>query len=146
MAKAMGFMEAARIQSEINRLFDNLLDMGAAETGSASWIPNADILESGEELVLRVELPGVRAEHVELSIDGGNAIISGEKYPTSTDRDTRFSLSERQFGKFRRVIALGVPVNTRQADAQMIDGLLEVRFPKVPNRRGEVVRIEVQGE
>ena len=51
---------------------------------------------------------------------------------------------ERAFGSFRRAIQLGVPVNTRQAQAELSDGLLRIRFPKVPNRRGEEVPIEVR--
>jgi HSP20 family protein len=53
-------------------------------------------------------------------------------------------LSERTFGAFRRSVHLGVPVNTRKADAVFADGLLKISFPKVPNRRGEEVPIEVK--
>ena len=58
MAKPYGpYLEMARIQSEINRLFDNLLDLGDEEKGT--WMPNADIVETEESLELKVELPGV---------------------------------------------------------------------------------------
>ena len=50
-------MEVARIQSEINRLFDNLLDLDRGEGGAAAWMPNVDIAETPESLVLKVELP-----------------------------------------------------------------------------------------
>ena len=53
-------------------------------------------------------------------------------------------MAERAFGKFRRVINLGVPVNTHRAEAVLAEGFLTIRFPKVPNRRGEEVRIEVK--
>ena len=60
MDKAYGsIMEVARIQSEINRLFDNLLDLDADEQSGGAWIPNADIFENDESLVVEVELPGV---------------------------------------------------------------------------------------
>ena len=57
-----------------------------------------------------------------------------------------FQLAERGFGPFRRVIQLGVPVNTRLAKATLNNGLLRICFPKVPNRRGEAVPIEVETE
>ena len=143
MAKALAsMMEAARIQSEINRLFDNLLDLEGGERGT--WLPNADILESEDTLVLVVELPGVTPESLALSVLGGNVIVSGDKPKPEVDDQARFHSAERHFGPFRRVIQLGVPVNTRQATAVLQDGLLRMTFPKVPNRRGEEVRIEVE--
>ena len=136
-------MEMARIQSEINRLFDNLLDLEGDAGGAGNWMPNADILETEELLILRVELPGVDPAQLRLSVNSGNVILRGEKQATGGDPSVSFHAAERQFGAFKRVIQLGVPVNTRQASASLDNGLLEVRFPKVPNRRGEEVDIEV---
>ena len=144
MSKALGsLMEAARIQSEINRLFDNLLDLDGDETGGA-WIPNADILETEDSLVVKVELPGVELDGLSLAVHGGNVIIKGQKKRPEVIGQAHFHSAERQFGAFRRVIHLGVPVNTRQARAVLDSGLLRVTFPKVPNRRGEVVQIQVE--
>jgi HSP20 family protein len=139
-------MEMARIQSEINRLFDNLLDLEDQPGGAGSWMPNADILETEDTLVLKVELPGVAPDKLSLSVHGGNVILRGEKARPSAEGAVEFHAAERQFGQFKRVIQLGVPVNTRQATAELSNGLLEVRFPKVPNRRGEEVPIEVTGK
>ena len=145
MPRALGsLMEAARIQSEINRLFDNLLDLDGDESGGGAWLPNADIIETEDSLILKVELPGVDAESLSLSVHAGNLVIRGKKRKPEVGGDARFHAAERQFGPFRRVIHLGVPVNTRQARAQLDNGLLRMIFPKVPNRRGEVVTIEVQ--
>ena len=71
-------MEMARIQSEINRLFDNLLDLGQKEE-VGSWMPNADIIETDSDLLLKVEVPGVRPDRLELAVHGGNLIIRGQK-------------------------------------------------------------------
>ncbi len=139
-------LEVARIQSEINRLFDNLLDLGADNTGGSNWIPNADILENEERLVVKVELPGVRIEDLRLSVHDGNVIIQGEKKRPDLPGTVEFQLVERGFGDFRRVIQLGVPVNSRLAKATLNNGLLRICFPKVPNRRGEAVPIEVGSE
>ncbi len=136
-------LEVARIQSEINRLFDNLLDLGADQTGGSNWIPNADILENEEMLVVKIELPGVRIEDLKLSVHDGNVIIEGEKTRPDLPGAVEFQLVERGFGAFRRVIQLSVPVNSHNAMATLNNGLLRICFPKVPNRRGEAVPIEV---
>jgi HSP20 family protein len=145
MPRTLGpLMEVARIQSEINRLFDNLLDLGSENTPGGTWMPNADILETREQLIVRVELPGVDPDKLSLSVHGGNVIIRGEKTPPERDTGATFHAAERAYGPFRRVIHLGVPVNTRQAMAALNNGLLRISFPKVPNRRGEEVPIEVR--
>jgi HSP20 family protein len=145
MSRTFGpMLEAARIQSEINRLFDNLLDLGTPGKESGAWIPNADILETEDLLVVKVELPGVALEDLSLSVHGGNVILRGEKKREEPEGPARYHLAERAFGKFRRVIHLGVPVNTHRAEAVLHDGFLRIRFPKVANRRGEEVPVEVR--
>ena len=145
MTKGLSSMlEAARIQSEINRLFDNLLDLDAPGKDSGSWIPMADIVETEDALLVTVELPGVDAGHLAVSTHGGDLILKGEKGKPAAEIPARFLVAERAYGKFRRVIHLGVPVNTHRAEATLADGNLRIRFPKVANRRGEEVEIEVR--
>jgi HSP20 family protein len=144
MTKGLGSMlEVARIQSEINRLFDNLLDLDAGTKQSGSWIPIADIVEGDEALVVTVELPGVKPADLAVSTHGGDVILTGEKSRPLVAGGVRSHVAERAFGRFRRVIHLGVPVNTHRAEAVLADGTLRIRFPKVPNRRGEEVAIAV---
>ena len=143
MTQTLGpLMEVARIQSEINRLFDNLLDI-SGEGAGAAWMPNADIVETADSLILKVELPGVAVETLSVSVHSGNIVLSGEKERPGPVEGGQFHSAERAFGPFRRAIHLGVPVNTRQAVAELHNGLLRIVFPKVPNRRGEEVPIEV---
>jgi len=145
MTKGLSSMlEAARIQSEINRLFDNLLDLDAPGRESGSWIPMADIVETEDALLVTVELPGVPAGKLDVSTHGGDLILSGEKSGPVPFGPSRFHVAERVYGAFRRVIHLGVPVNTHKAEAVLADGNLRIRFPKVPNRRGEEVAIAVR--
>ena len=145
MAMTFGpLLEVARIQSEINRLFDNLLDLGTPTREGGAWIPNIDISETGDNLFVKIELPGVPPGELALSSHGGDVIVEGTKPVDEHEGTAEQRVAERVFGRFRRVIHLNVPVNTRQAEARFADGLLEVRFPKVPNRRGEQVAIEVK--
>lgn len=144
MTKGLGSMlEVARIQSEINRLFDNLLDLDSDGKESGSWIPIVDIVENDEALMVTVELPGVQAADLVISTHGGDVILTGEKSRPAMDGPGRSHVAERAFGRFRRVIDLGAPVNTHKAEAVLTDGTLRIRFPKVSNRRGEEVAIKV---
>jgi HSP20 family protein len=137
-------LEVARIQSEINRLFDNLLDLGAPTKQAGAWLPGTDVVETDEHLLVRVDMPGVDPGNLEVAVHGGNVILKGDKPRPATGEGARFRAAERAFGRFRRVIQLGVPVNTHHAEAVLTDGTLTLRFPKVPNRRGEERAIQVR--
>ncbi len=143
MARDWGpFLEIARIQSEINRLFDNLLDLRRAGGEAGQWIPNVDIAETEDAVMVKVELAGVHPEDLEIVCCGSEVVIQGERRSQAPEGATHH-VCERAYGRFRRTVPLTVPVNTRQAEASFVRGLLAIRFPKVPNRRGEAVRIPV---
>jgi len=141
------YLEIARIQSEMNKLFDVLLvmrDEEGTEEFVNAWIPSVDVCRTSEGLVLRAELPGVPSKTLKLSALGGALIIMGERPRRQPAGQVKFHCMERVTGKFRRVVPLGVPINTRDARAILRHGVLEVFFPKVTNRRGEEVMIPVQ--
>jgi HSP20 family protein len=139
-------MELARVQSEINRLFDNLLEIrtAGAEAVAGKWTPNADVLETRDQMIVRFELPGIDGGSIRLAVAGGNLIVSGRKPAPDAGAAARVHSSERGQGEFRRLIHLGVSINPNKAAAEIRDGLLTVVLPKVANRRGEEVTISVR--
>ncbi len=141
------FVEISRIQNEINRLFDNLLELksSGAEAGG-EWLPNADVYETDGELVVKFEIPGVTLQEVTLAISGNNLVLRGEKRRSEPDSNARFHCMERAYGKFKRVVHIASPVNTHHAMTELDEGVLKVTFPKVPNRRGEEIPISIKGE
>lgn len=145
MAGIGPFAEISRIQSEINRLFDNLLELRSpGGEGGGTWLPSADVYETDKELVVKFELPGVDGRDVSMSVDGNRLIIRGEKRRGEAAAHAgKFHCLERGYGKFKRVVHITSPVNTREASAVLSDGVLEVTFPKVSNRRGAEMPIAI---
>ena len=145
MAKNYGpYLEIARIQSEINRLFENLLQLRGDADPQQGFVPTADVYDDAERVVVEVELPGVALPDLTLLAHGPDLIVRGVKpRPDPASGATRHSL-ERVFGEFETVVSLTEPVNTHQAEAVFLEGLLRVGFPKVSNRRGESVDIPVR--
>ena len=139
------FAEISRIQSEINRLFDNLIELRASKgEGGGEWLPSADVYETDRELVVKFEIPGVMSGDVSMSVEGNRLIVRGEKKrPPNGHRSGRYHCMERGYGKFKRVVHISSPVNTREAQAILAEGVLEVTFPKVPNRRGGEMSIRI---
>ena len=144
MADIGPFVEISRIQSEINRLFDNLLELkSSGSEGTGEWLPSADVYETPEELVVKFEVPGVLLKDLNLTINGNNLILRGEKKRTETAKGAKYHSMERPFGKFKRVVHISSPVNTHKAITELSDGVLKVSFPRVPNRRGEEMPIRI---
>jgi len=139
------FLEIARIQSEVNKLFDVLLETRGAEgDGVQKWLPNVDICETDALVIVRCEVPGVCREVLKVSAQGGALVISGEKAPSAGEGSVKFHCVERAYGQFRRLVHMPSQINTREARAVLDNGLLTIVFPKVPNRRGEEVQIPIQ--
>ncbi|HKQ98659.1 MAG TPA: Hsp20/alpha crystallin family protein [Candidatus Polarisedimenticolia bacterium] len=148
MASIGPFAEISRIQSEINRLFDNLLELrssGAEVESGGAWLPSADVYETEAALVVKFEVPGVAMKDVAMTVEGNRLILRGEKRRAGgVASKGRYHCLERGYGKFKRVVHIASPVNTREAEAILHEGVLEVTFPKVPNRRGGEVSIRVR--
>src|SRR4030095_1057588 len=105
MANIGPFVEISRIQSEINRLFDNLLELKASGTeATGEWLPAADVYETPEELVVKFEVPGVSLKDLVLAVNGNNLILRGEKKRSDTAKGAKYQSMERAFGKFKRVV------------------------------------------
>ena len=139
------FLEVARIQSEVNKLFDVLLETRGCEgEGVERWLPNIDICETDMLVIVRCEVPGVCREALQVAAQGGALVIAGRKDPSRLGDGIKFHCVERAHGEFRRIVHLPSQINTREARAILENGLLTIVFPKVSNRRGEEVQIPVQ--
>jgi HSP20 family protein len=141
-------VELSRLQSELNRLFAAFVETnnrgGAAAT---SWDPNVDVLDDGEAIRILVELPGVEAADVKVSIRGRVILVRGTKKGRVRAREgMRFFCMERYFGGFVKSIPLPRPVNSHHARTKMKNGLLEVILPRVPDLREKEIEIPVQPE
>ena|SRR5450432_4016270 len=141
-------IELSRLQSELNRLFAAFVetnDKGA--TPASSWDPNVDVVDDGESIRILVELPGVEAADVKVSIRGRVVMIRGtKKGRIRTKEGMRFFCMERYFGGFLKSIAIPRPVNSHHAKTRLKNGLLEVILPRVPDLREKEIEIAVQPE
>ena len=138
--------ELERLRSRVGRLFVALQEaseMAAGEAGAA-WLPAADVCESEASVTVTVELPGVRAEQVEVALANGELRVRGRKRKSAPRAVISHLCSERAFGPFERAIPLRWPVRRDGATAELQDGVLTVRLPKLEDRRGVEQRIEVK--
>lgn len=134
-----------RLRGRVGRLFVALQEASEMAAGEAgAWLPPADLCESDECVTVRVELPGVRAEQVEVSLTSEELRVRGRKRKGAPRGVTRHLCSERSFGQFARTIPLRWPVRRDDATAALRDGVLTIRLPKLRERRGGEHKIEVK--
>jgi HSP20 family protein len=103
--------------------------------GAALWSPAVEVLEKGDKLVVRAEIPGVSREDVNVDITDDALTIEGERRQESEDRGEGFYRSERSYGRFLRTIPLPEGVNAENAEAKFKDGVLEVTLPAPKRER-----------
>ncbi len=130
------FEDMARLQREVNRLFETNergsgLVRGTAEHASTRiWAPAVDIAEDQNEIVVKAELPGLKQEDIDIELTGDTLTIKGERKFDDTERKDSYVRIERAYGAFQRSFTIGVPVQNEAVSASYKDGVLEVHLPK----------------
>ncbi|MCE5246767.1 MAG: Hsp20/alpha crystallin family protein [Candidatus Polarisedimenticolia bacterium] len=139
-------LEVARIQSEINRLFELLLRLRQGEDAPNGWAPAVDEFERNDSLVLEAALPGVDPATLSVAVEEGELRIVGERRPPAARlaEGAAVVVEECEYGPFARSVPLGASVNARGAKAVFDRGVLRVELPRVENRRGQSVPIAVE--
>ncbi|HQH29250.1 MAG TPA: Hsp20/alpha crystallin family protein [Oligoflexia bacterium] len=128
---------AVQFRNEIDRLFERFLrnPWSALESEglnwfSSNWMPSLDLNETGTEIRLNLEVPGVDPKNIEISISGNMLTIEGEKSEEVEDKGKGFYRSERRFGSFRRTVELPQPVEEDSISADYKNGVLTIKAKK----------------
>jgi HSP20 family protein len=130
------------VQRDFDRLAGRPYRTGNGETAVADWTPAVDIIEEKDGFVFRVDVPGVRRDDIEVSMDDGVLTIAGERHavePTEFDGIKRF---ERATGRFQRRFTLPESADAEGIKARSVDGILEISIPKRPEVQARRITVE----
>jgi HSP20 family protein len=139
-------LELQRLRDRVGRLYAALQEATEAENplASGAWAPPVDLSETHEAINIRVELPGVTADQIKIGLCNTKLRIWGEKKRRPARRRIiSYLCSERSYGKFNRLVPLRWTINVREAQAELEDGVLNIRLPKLDDRRGGEFLVEV---
>ena len=136
------------LRSEIDRLFDSFVrePFGALDWpswGGGKWSPAIDVAESDKEVTVRAELPGIDPKDLDVTVSGGQLMISGEKKESSETKDKGVYHSETRYGSFHRTVPLPEGVDTEHVDAQYAHGVLTLRLAKTPQAATKRIEVKV---
>ncbi|MCA1558237.1 MAG: Hsp20/alpha crystallin family protein [Acidobacteria bacterium] len=140
-------LELERLRDRVGRLYAALQEATQADAPPqpGAWLPPVDLCEAEDLVVVRVELPGVRASEIKVALTSTRLVVRGQKKKSAPRQRVLSHLcSERSYGPFSRTIPLRWTVSVRDATAELRKGVLLVRLPKLKDRRGSEFKVPVK--
>ncbi|WP_024326158.1 Hsp20/alpha crystallin family protein [Thioalkalivibrio sp. AKL19] len=137
-----------RMHREMDRMFEDFFGaaLGARGGDAASLLlkPSVDIAETRKAYRITVEVPGIDEDAIDLTVDGDDLIISGEKRQETEEDDQGYHRVERAYGQFRRILSLPGDADVDGIQARFKNGVLKIDIPRrQEDARPGVRRIEI---
>ncbi len=133
------------LRDNINRMFEETVRGDRAmDMTTSSWPVPVDIYETKDEVVVRLEAPGINPKDVKIHLVGDQLTISGKREHEGRTEDRNYVRVERRFGQFVRSFTLNLPVVAEKVRANYKDGLLEVHLPKAEEVKPKEIEVSVE--
>jgi len=113
-----------------DRLIEEALDIFREEGDWRGWSPPMEVAETEDAYIVRLEVPGVRPEDIEVTLTGNTLTIKGKRERSEEQKGETYHLIERAYGEFVRSFTLPSTVDPEGISADYKDGVLELRLPK----------------
>lgn len=135
--------EIRNLQEEMNRLFASAFSRTFDdELMSGAWTPSVDIYENKDQVVLEAELPGMKPEDVNISIENNVLTIQGERKFEKKEEKDNYHRIERRYGSFTRSFTLPPTIDPERITAEFDNGVL--RLTMVKREEAKPRRIEIK--
>ncbi len=132
------------VEEQVRRWMDTLFEF---REGGPSFRPAADVYETSQGLVLRLDVAGAAPDDLSVALAGQELIVRGRRLPPPRHDINRFLHQEMGFGAFERTFVIPIPIDPRGISARYRDGVLEVQVPrKIPQTRQIPVTEVTDGE
>jgi len=141
------FRELRSLQDEVNRVFSSSFNRSSDnEMMRGAWSPTVDIYENKDQIVLEAELPGMKPEDVNISVENNVLTIQGERKFEKKDEKDNFHRVERSYGSFTRSFTLPPTVSSEAADAVFENGILRLTLAKREEAKPRKIQIKAGGD
>lgn len=137
---ASPFSDLARLRGQMDQLFDGL--SGGTQTPTAGVFPLINITEEKDAYRLRAELPGIKADDLDITVTGKSLAIAGERKITEETNGAKYHRRERESGSFRRMVSLPGPINADKVEATCKNGVLTLALPKADEARPRQITVK----
>ncbi len=132
-----------RFKDEMDKLFDRFFSWTPSlKNKEGGWIPSLDVSETGKEMLVKVELPGMEAKDIDVSVAGDVLTIKGERKQESEEKDENFHRIECSYGAFSRSVRLPAEGDPDKVDASYKKGVLKIKIPKTKGQASRKIEIK----
>lgn len=144
------FREIETIQRQMNRLLEQITP--TSETGDIisdrlTFVPPAELEETSDHIKLRMEIPGIDPQNLDVKVAADTVSVSGERKSEIREEERRgMRRSEFRYGRFQRVIPLPCRIQNDQVQADFNNGLLCLTMPKAEEEKTRVVTVQLPGQ
>lgn len=140
--RGSAFDSLADMSRDLDRLAETVWSNGG-DSRTWSAMP-AEVLETGDSVQFNIEVPGVRPEDLDITLENNVLTISGEKKQEHEEggSDSDYRLVERRYGRFQRSFAVPPTVRSESCEARYDNGVLTVRLPKAEEAKPRRIRVE----
>jgi len=137
--------DVAVLQNRLNSIFNDFArpDEAQETLTAANFIPAVDIYEDDQRLVLKLEVPGVKQEDLDVRLENQTLTVKGERKFESEEKQENFHRIERRFGTFARTFTLPVSIDTASVSAKYDNGVLAIQLAKKEAAKPKQVKIEI---
>ena len=141
------------LHHQVNRLFDGLTDSVSSDLGFSSmmkergirtFVPKAELIETDESLVLKLELPGINPDDLTIEVTAESVSVKGDRESEGDAIENGINRSEFRYGTFHRVIPLPTLIQQTNVEADYKNGILNLTLPKVVEEKDKVVKVSVR--
>jgi HSP20 family protein len=137
--------EIDAVRREMDRLLGDFMSTADRDYfDRSSFIPAVELAETDDAVILKLEIPGIAAEDLDIQATSESVTIQGERKLEKTVEGENYNRSEFRYGKFRRVVPLPVRVQNTASQASYRDGLLSLTLPKAEEEKNKVVKVNIE--
>jgi HSP20 family protein len=137
------WQELNTLERQINRMFaDTKVPSAVFERGLV--IPAAELQETSDALLLKIEVPGMNPNDLDVQVTENAVHISGERKSETKTDDKGRTVTEFKYGKFQRVIPLPARIQNTNVKAEYKDGILNLTLPKTEQEKNKVVKVNLE--
>jgi len=126
--------------NQLNRLFNE----GSRTAPEAHLVPRSDVVEHGEGYHFYFEMPGIKADSVQVQVEDDNLVIEAERKRPEWPKDSAIHVSERSYGTMRRAFTMPEDASADGIKATYRDGVLEVTVAKKPEAKPTKIKVDVE--
>lgn len=136
------FRELATLQDRFNSLFQNFAEVsGKEQLAQGTFVPPVDIYEDEHSLVLKLEVPGMNEEDLNVSLENSTLTVSGERKFEKEEKEENFHRIERRYGSFTRTFRLPNTVDAENVEAGYDKGILKITLAKRAEAKPKQIKV-----